>query len=104
MMMKAAPTAALEVPQPKFLLELLIVALDAPAQLSEIDHAIECGIGGQRREPIFGRLGLALRPFDQQPLLRPRIGALFVAMGDTNAQAREARDERFSRTLAPCDP
>jgi hypothetical protein len=67
-------------------LSSLIITLNAPAQFGGIDHAIECGIGGQRREPIFGRFGLALRPFDQQPFLRPRIGALIVAMGDTNAR------------------
>jgi hypothetical protein len=103
-MVEAAPSASLEVPQPKLLLELLIIALNAPAQFGEIDHAIECGIGGQRREPIFGRFGLVLRPFDQQPFLRPRITALIVTMGDTNADPRKARAERFSRAFAPFDP
>ena len=104
MMMKATPAAPLVMIEPELLLELLIIALDAPAQFGEIDHAIECGIGGQRREPIFGRFGLVLRPFDQQPFLRPRITALIVTMGDTNANPRKARAERFSRAFAPFDP
>ena len=102
--MKTAPSASLELAQSNLLLEFLIVALDAPAQFGEIDHAIECGIGGQRREPIFGRFDLVLRPFDQQPFLRPRITALIVTMGGTNANPRKARAERFSRAFAPFDP
>jgi len=35
--MKAAPTTAFIVSETEFLLEVLIVALDAPAQLGEID-------------------------------------------------------------------
>ena len=34
--MEAAPSAPFEMPKPALLLELLIVALDAPAQLGEI--------------------------------------------------------------------
>jgi hypothetical protein len=39
--MEAAPAAPLEMPEPDLLLELLIIALDAPAQLRAIDQAIE---------------------------------------------------------------
>jgi hypothetical protein len=67
--MKAAPSASLELPQSNLLLELLIVALDAPAQFGDVDQAIEGDIVGKGREPVFGRLGLALGPLDQQPLL-----------------------------------
>jgi hypothetical protein len=34
--MEAAPTASFKVPEPNFLLEFLIVALDAPTQLGEL--------------------------------------------------------------------
>ena len=44
--MKAAPAPAFELPQSDLLLELLIVALDAPAQLGEIDQAIEGDVLG----------------------------------------------------------
>src|SRR3954471_22301244 len=36
-MVEATPAAALEVPEPKFLLEVLVVALDAPPELGEFD-------------------------------------------------------------------
>ena len=36
--MKAAPSASLEVPEADLLLEFLIVALDAPAQLGDVDQ------------------------------------------------------------------
>ncbi|MDQ0564266.1 hypothetical protein QO004_006084 [Rhizobium mesoamericanum] len=36
MMMKAAPAASLVVAEPEFLLEFLIIALDAPAVLTSV--------------------------------------------------------------------
>src|SRR5674536_388595 len=66
---EAAPPSALEMPKPDLLLELLIVALDAPAQLGEVDQRAERDILGKGREPVFGRLFLAFGPLDQQPFL-----------------------------------
>ena len=40
--MEPAPAAPLIVPQPEFLLELLVVALDPPAQLGKRDEAVDC--------------------------------------------------------------
>jgi hypothetical protein len=40
-MMEAAPPASLVVPETNFLLELLVIALDAPAQLGKIDKPLE---------------------------------------------------------------
>ena len=98
--MKATPTAPLEMRKPDLLLEFLIIALDAPAQLREIDQAIEGDVVGERRKPVFGRLDLALRPFNQQPFRRPWISALIIAMGDANAHAGKARDQRLGRAFA----
>src|SRR6185436_10600253 len=95
--MKATPTAPLEMRKPDLLLEFLIIALDAPAQLRAIDQAIEGDVVGERRKPVFGRLDLALRPLNQQPFRRPWISALIIAMGDANAHARKARDQRLGR-------
>ena len=39
--MEAAPSAAFEMPEPDLLLELLIVALDAPAQLGHVHQRAE---------------------------------------------------------------
>jgi hypothetical protein len=40
-MVEAAPSPPFEVPEPDFLFEFLIVALDAPAQLGNIDELPE---------------------------------------------------------------
>ena len=73
MVMEAPPSAPLEMPEPDFLLELLIITLDAPAQLGEGDQAIEGDVVGKGREPVFGWFALTLWPFDQQPFLRARM-------------------------------
>ena len=67
--MEASPSSPLIVSKPELLLEFLIVALDAPAQLGAIDQTLEGNIFWQRREPILGRLSRAFGPFDQQPFL-----------------------------------
>jgi hypothetical protein len=59
-MMEAAPAAALIMPKADFLLEVLIVALDAPAQLGEIDEAAERHFPVDGCEPELGGLCLAL--------------------------------------------
>ena len=48
-MMEAAPPAPLIVSKPDLLLELLIVALDTPAQLGKVDELAEADIRWQRR-------------------------------------------------------
>src|SRR4051794_1774153 len=40
-MMETTPAASLVVPQTQFLFQLLVIALDPPAQLGQIDQAIE---------------------------------------------------------------
>jgi len=97
--MEASPTAAFEVPEAEFLLELLIVALDAPAQLGQIDHALEGDVFRQCREPVFGRLLLAPGPLDQQPFLI----AQRIAVGGTHAHAGEARSQSFAGAFTPAD-
>src|SRR3989338_1103088 len=101
MMMKPAPAAALEMVEPELVLEFLIIALDAPAQLGEADEISEGRRLRQGREPILRGLGLPPRPLDQQPLLRPGRRALLVAMGGPHPQAREAGAHRAPRPLPP---
>ena len=67
-MMKAAPTPSLVVAQTELLLEILIIAFNAPAHLGGLDQIDKRCVSGQRRQPILGRFGLIDRPFDQQPL------------------------------------
>ena len=102
-MVEAAPSAPFIMPEPDLLLEFLIVALDAPAQLGDIDQRPEGDVLGKGREPVFGRLFLALGPLDQQPFFRPTVGELIVMMRGTNAHARKARGQPFGRTLPPLD-
>src|SRR5450631_2263434 len=97
-MMKAAPAASLIVSEPDLLLELLIVALNAPAQFSEIDQLAEADLLRQGREPVFGRFLFALRPLDQQPLLRS-VFTQAVTMSNQNPHPRKARAQPVGRTF-----
>jgi hypothetical protein len=101
--MEAPPSTAFEVSQPHLLLELLIVALNAPAQLGEVNQFGKGDFFGKRRQPVLGRLALVLRPLDQQSFLRSPLGAPFVAMRGANPQAGKARAQRLGRALAPCN-
>src|SRR5215216_925447 len=85
-MVEAAPPASFKVTQPHFLLELLIIALDAPAQLGGVDQIGGRDVLRQGREPIFGWLVLALGPLDEQPLLR-RLHRTLVARCNVHAEA-----------------
>src|SRR6202022_1618465 len=69
MMMKAAPAAALEMPQAEFLLELLVIALDAPAQFGESHELLDRRGSRQRTQEVPGRLDFSLGQLDEQPLL-----------------------------------
>jgi hypothetical protein len=44
--MKAAPAAAFVVTEAEFLLEILVVAFDAPAQLGDGDQLTQVGVSG----------------------------------------------------------
>ncbi|MGY4298747.1 hypothetical protein ACVWXN_006842 [Bradyrhizobium sp. i1.4.4] len=54
-MMEATPAASFVVSEPDLQLEFLIVTLDAPAQLGEIDQLLKAKSLRQRGEPVFGR-------------------------------------------------
>src|SRR4051794_11095006 len=73
-MMEAAPAASLVVPEAQLLFQLLVIALDPPAQFGQIDQAIEGHVRWDGGKSILGGLGVALGPFDQQPFLIPRLG------------------------------
>src|SRR5262249_42684589 len=59
--MKAAPAAPLEVSEAKFLLELEVIALNAPAQFGEINQTGKADVLWQCRQPVLGRLLLISR-------------------------------------------
>src|SRR3982751_2693792 len=102
-MVETAPAAALVVPEPQFLLELLVIAFDAPPELGEFDQAHEADVLRQGREPGLGGLLLAFRPLDQEPFLRARFAQPVVAMSGAHPHPREARGEPINCALAPGD-
>src|SRR3954469_15434060 len=103
MVVEAAPAAALVVPEPQFLLELLVVALDAPPELGKFNQARETNVLRQGREPVFGGLLLAFRPLDQEPFLRARFAQPVIAMSGSHPHPCEARGEPIGDALAPTD-
>src|SRR3954464_7953151 len=103
MVVEAAPAAALVVPEPQFLLELLVVALDAPPELGKFNQAREADVLRQGREPVFGGLLLAFRPLDQEPFLRARFAQPVIAMSGSDPHPCEARGELVGDALAPTD-
>ena len=103
MMMEAAPPSPLVMTEPEFLLKLLVVALDAPAELCHVDQAGEGHIARQGGEPVFGRFRLALGPFDEEPFLGSGFGEFLVAMGGADPHPGVARDQPVRRALESGD-
>src|SRR6266850_6430033 len=97
MVMEAAPPAPLEMIEPELILELLIVALDPPAELGEAHEGRHGRRGRQGREPILRGLRVVRGPLDQQPLFGSGVRPFLIAMGGPHAYPREARAHRASR-------
>src|SRR5271165_5038199 len=101
-MVEATPSPPFKMSEPDLLLELLIIALDAPAQLGGVDQIAECDAARQGREPVLGRLLLALGPLDQQPFFG-RFAGSFMARCNVNTQPRKPRGQPFIAALPPLD-
>src|SRR6266849_5609163 len=104
-MMEATPSASFIMPEPDLLLELLIIAFDAPAQLGGVDQIAECDAARQGRKPILGRLLLALGPLDQQPFigcLPPLDGAPSAVPQSEGEVLDRDRIGRVTLTLLRC--
>lgn len=102
-MVEAAPPAPFKVVKAGLLLELLVVAFDAPAQLSKIDETGKTDIGREARQPVLCRLLLAFRPLDQKPFFWPRLAMVEIAPCNANADSCKAGFEGRLRSLAPSD-
>src|SRR3990172_6946560 len=100
-MMKPSPTATLVVVEANLVLELLVVALDAPADHDEPYQILDRHGLGDRGEPVFRRGRLAAGPLGEQPLGIARGRAALVAMRGADPQPREARPHRSPRSLPP---
>src|SRR5665647_1723619 len=101
--MEAAPPTPFKMSEPELLLELLIVPFDTPAQLGGVDQSAEGDLFRKGREPVFGRLILARGPLDQQPLFRPCLSEIVIAMRDPNAHASKTRGQPLGRAFPPFD-
>src|SRR3954453_8311665 len=102
-MVEAAPSSAFKMPETDFLLELKVVALDAPAQLGEVDQTMEGDVRRQRRQEVFGWLFLAFGPLDQQPFLRPHLLAPLVEPRGAHPHPGQAGGQRLRRPSARFD-
>src|SRR5450756_1035694 len=102
-MVEAAPAAPLVMSKAEFLLEFLIIALDPPAQLGEIDQAFERCVLREVGEPVLGRLPLVRRPFDQQPFLGAQFGQGFVAVGGAHPYPGKTRGCLLYTSPSPRD-
>jgi hypothetical protein len=65
---KAAPPSSLIMIEPEFLLELLIITLNPPAQFGVLNERRDGRIRRQSRKPIFSRLVFATGPLNKKPL------------------------------------
>src|ERR1700749_3326259 len=101
MMMKTAPVAGLVMAKAELLLDLLVIPLDPPARLGNPHEALQRRALGQIGEPALGWLSFAVWPLDQQPLLRPRLRALRIAMGRADPHGRKARGPLALGSHAP---
>src|ERR1700730_10394493 len=90
-MVEAAPPAPFIITKAEFLFELLIIALDPPPQLCQVDQTIEGGIFGQGGKPILRRFGFVRRPLDQQPLFGAQLAQQVITMRRPHALASKAR-------------
>src|SRR3954471_19390735 len=103
MVVEVAPAAALVGPKPEFLLELLVVPLDAPPELGEFDQAREADVLGQGREPVLGGFLLAFRPLDHEPFLRAQLIAPVIAMSGSHPHPSGPRGEAIGQPPPPCE-
>src|SRR5690349_14516914 len=94
MVVEAAPAAPLIITKAKFLLELLIIALDAPPQFCDVDQVVEGDILGQGGKPILGRFSFAFRPISSHSSARGSVSLVSRCAGRTLCRAK--RDESQS--------
>src|SRR5271166_2790996 len=102
-MVETAPTTPFVVAQPNLLLEIEVVALDPPAQLGQIDHALQRDVGWQCGEPVVVRFGFTVRPLDQQPFFGCWLAPPGVVMCGANPPSGEPRAQWRVAAVSPLD-
>src|SRR3990172_3665346 len=101
--MKSSPGTPLVMVEAQFVLELLEVALDAPADFNESDKFSKGDGMRNGREPIFCGFGFPDWPFDQKPFGVSWSRTLVITMCHSNAQQGETRLHHAPRPLAPAN-
>ena len=99
-MMEAPPPAPFEMIEAELVFELLVIALDPPAQVRQTDEGGQWRRLGQGREVVLGRRGLAQRPLAEDPLDGAGLGAVAVMRGP-DAQGDEARPHAPAGAFTP---
>src|SRR5246127_5140698 len=89
-MVKSAPASPFIMTEPELLLQVLIVALDAPAHLGHEHKLLEGRLFGGGSEKVFERLRIAIRPFNEQPFFVANGTSPIVAMRGTNPYGGKA--------------
>ena len=102
-MMEAAPAASLVMPEAEFLFELLVIALDPPAQFGQIDQSGEGHVRGRVESQYLA--GSASPSGHSISSHSSGHGSLRcqVATGGAHPNPGKARGSRRVRALAPGD-
>ena len=101
MVVEAAPASALVVSKPEVLLEVFVVAFDAPAHLGLQHHALQRYVLAQGGQPVLHGFLVAFGPLDERPLLGALLCAHVVAMRGAHTDSGESGAQREVRAFAP---
>lgn len=66
-MMESTPASSFIMTEPQFLLQVLVVAFNAPTRMRLGHQVVQGNVVGQRRQVVLERIFVVGRPFDQQP-------------------------------------
>ena len=99
--MEASPGAPFEVIQAQLAFQLLIVALDPPAQLGEPRPRTKRRLRRQGREIARRGGGLSARPLAEEPHFGAGPRAFRVPVREAHPRGREAGGLQPARSLAP---
>src|ERR1035437_5854372 len=102
MMVKATPTSALVMPKAEFLLQILVVALNAPAHLGHKHPLLKRRINWCGAHEVFCWLALVFGPLNQQPFLGAHTAAPVIPVSGTHPHCRETRTQVAVTAIAPC--
>lgn len=102
---KSAPASSLIVTQSQsqILLQILVIALDAPAHVRGAYQIDQCVCLWQRGQIVFFWLSLICWPLDEQSLLGQKACLAHVALGALYPRCCKAARQPFIGAFAPAD-